>query len=114
MKIEAGGSQRGMPCQDCQVQISQDRIVETVPPEARTGERDSVTEPARKKVRFAIRVEEQTLEGTVVTNSRSTSSSSSSSSSSDSSSSPTAIATSMQVDESNQDSSKRQKSYPWC
>ena len=48
-------------------------------------------------------------EGTFVTNSRSTSSSSSSSSSSDSSSSPTSIATSMQVDESNQDSSKRQK-----
>ena len=66
-------------------------------------------ELARKKDRFAERVGEQTLEGTVVTNSRSTSSSSSSSSSSDSSSSPTAIATSMQVDESKQDSSKRQK-----
>ena len=90
------------------VQIAQDRIVETAPPEARTGERDSVPEPARKKVRFAERVAEQTPEGTVVTNSRSTSSNSSSSSSSDSSSSPTAIATSMQVDESNQDSSKRQ------
>ena len=91
------------------VQIAQDRIVETEPPEARTGERDSVPEPTRKMVRFAERVEEQTHECTVVTNSRSTSSSSSSSSSSDSSSSPTAIATSMQVDESNQDSSKRQK-----
>ena len=66
-------------------------------------------EPARKKDRFAERVEEQTPEGTVVTNSRSTSSSSSSSSSSDSSSNPTAIATSIQVDESNQDSSKIQK-----
>ena len=53
------------------VQIAQDRIVETTPPEARTGERDPVPEPARKKVRFAERVEEQTLEGTVATNSRS-------------------------------------------
>ena len=91
------------------VQIAQNRTVGTTPPEARTGERDSVPEPARKKVRFAERVEEQTLEGTVTTNSPSTSSSSSSSSTSDSSSSPTAIATLMQVDESNQDSSKRQK-----
>ena len=87
------------------VQIAQDRIVETTPPEARTGERDPVPEPARKKVRFAERVEEQTLEGIVATNSRSTSSSSSS----DPSSSQTAIAPSMQVGESNQDSSKRQK-----
>ena len=63
----------------------------------RTGERDSVPELARKEVRFADRVEEQTPEGTVVTNSRSTISSSSSSSSSDSSSSPAQIATSMQV-----------------
>ena len=94
------------------VQIAQDRIVETIPPEARTGERDPVPKPARMKVRFAERVEEQTPEGTVATNSRSTSgssSSSSSSSSSDSNSSHTAFATSMQVDESNQDSSKRQK-----
>ena len=91
------------------VQIAQDRVVETAPPEARTGERDSVPEPARKKVSFAERVEERTPEGTVVTNSRSTSCSSSSSSSSDSSSSPTAIATSMQVDESNQGGSTRQK-----
>ena len=88
------------------VQVAQDRIVETAPREARTGERDSVPEPAREKVRFAERVEEQTLEGTVATNSRSTSSSSSSSSSSESSSSPTAIATSMQVDEINQNISK--------
>ena len=121
--FKAGGSQRGMPCKDCQahdpddnlnqrVQIAQDRIVETTPSEARTGDRVPVPEPARKKVRFAERVEEQTLEGTVATNSRSTSSSSSSSSStssSDSSSSHTMIAPSMQVDESNQDSSKRQK-----
>ena len=35
------------------VQIAQDPIVETTPPEARTGERDLVPEPARKKVRFA-------------------------------------------------------------
>ena len=49
------------------VQIAQDRTVETTSPEARTGERDSVPEPARKKVRFAERVEEQTLEGTVTT-----------------------------------------------
>ena len=80
---------------------------------SRTGERDSVPEPPRKKVRFAERVEEQTFEGTVVANSRSTSSSSSSSSSSsDSSSSPHAIATSMQVDESNQDSSKKDRKLP--
>ena len=93
------------------VQIAQDRIVETAPLEARSGERDSVPEPARKNVRFAERVEEKTPEGTVVTNSRNTSSSSSSSSrsSSNASSSPTAIATSMQVDESNQDSPIRQK-----
>ena len=75
------------------VQIAQDRIVETTLPEARTGERDPVPEPARKKVRFAERVEEQTPEGIVATNSRRA----------------TAIAPSMQVDESNQDSSKRQK-----
>ena len=87
------------------VQIAQDRIVETAPPDARTGERDSVPEPARMEVRFEERVGEQTPEGTVVTTSRSTSSSSSS----DSSSSPIAIATSMQVDESNQDSLKRQE-----
>ena len=37
------------------VQIAQDRIGETTPPEARTGERDLVPEPARKKVRFAER-----------------------------------------------------------
>ena len=87
------------------VQIAQDRIVETTPPEARTGHRDPVPEPARKKIRFAERVEEQTPEGTVATSL----SSSSSSSSSYSSSSQTASVPSMQVDESNQDSSKRQK-----
>ena len=91
------------------VHIVQDRIVETAPPEARTGERDSVPEPVRKKVRFAERVEAQTPEGAVVTTSRSTSSRSSSSSSSSSTSSPTEIATPMQVDESDQDRSKRQK-----
>ena len=64
------------------VQIAQDRIIETVPPEARTGERDPVPEAARKKVRFAQRVEEQAPEGTVAANSRSTSSNSNSSSSS--------------------------------
>ena len=58
------------------VQIAQDRTVETTPSEARTGERDLAPEPARKKVRFAERVEEQTPEGTVGTNSRSASSSS--------------------------------------
>ena len=82
------------------------------PSEARTGERDPVPEPARKKVRFEERVEEQTPEGTVDTNSWSASSSSSSPSSSSSSypsSSETAIASSMQVDESNEDRSKRQK-----
>ena len=86
-------------------QIAQDRIVETTPPEARTGERDPAPEPARKKVRFAERVDEQTPEGTVATSS----SSSSSSSSSCPSSSQTAIVPSMQVDESNEGSSKRQK-----
>ena len=88
------------------VQIAQDQTVEATPPGARTGERDPVPEAARKKVRFAERVEEQTLEGTVGTNSRSASSSSSSPSSSSSSktrSSQTAIAPSMQVDESNED-----------
>ena len=39
------------------VQIAQDRIVETTPLEARTGERDPVPEPARRKVRLAERVE---------------------------------------------------------
>ena len=100
------------------LQIAQDRIVETTPPEARSGERDPVPEAARKKVRFAERVEEQTSESTVATNSRSTSSSSSSSSrssnSDSTSSSQTAIAPSMQVDESNQDSSKKIESYSWC
>ena len=90
------------------VQFAQDRTVEVAPLEARTGERDSVPEPARK-VRFVERVEEKTPEDTVVTNSRCTSSSSSRSPSSDPSSSPTAIDTSMQVDECNQDSSERQK-----
>ena len=55
------------------VQIVQDRTAETTPPEARIGERDPAPEPTRKKVRFAERVEEQTHEGTVATNSRSTS-----------------------------------------
>ena len=41
------------------VQIAQDRIVETAPLEARTGERDSVPEPARRKVRFPERVDER-------------------------------------------------------
>ena len=62
------------------------------------GEQDSVPEPARKKVRFAERVEEQTPEGTVTAIPQSTNSSS-----------PTTTATSMQVDESDQDRSKRQK-----
>ena len=74
------------------VQIAQDRTVEVASLEARTGERDSVPEPARK-VRFAELVEEKTPEDTVVTNSRCTSSSSSRSPSCDPSSSPTAIAT---------------------
>ena len=42
------------------VRIAQDRIVETTPPEARTGERDPVPEPARSRVTFAERIEEQT------------------------------------------------------
>ena len=87
------------------VQIAQQRFVATAPSEAQAGERDSVLEPARKKVRFAERVEEETPEGTVTTIPRSTSCSSSSSSSSK----PTTIATSMQVDESDQDRSTRQK-----
>ena len=58
------------------VQIAQQRIVETAPSEAQAGERDSVPEPARKKVRFAERVEEQTPEGTVTAIPQSTSSSS--------------------------------------
>ena len=88
------------------VQIAQDRTVEATPPETRTGERNPVPEAARKKVRFAERVEEQIPEGTVGTNSRSASSSSSSPSSS--SSSTQTIALSMQIDESNEDRSERQ------
>ena len=60
------------------VQTAQDRIVETTLPEARIGERDPVPEPARKKVRFAERAEDQTPKGTVATNSRTSCSSSSS------------------------------------
>ena len=86
------------------VQIAQDRTVEAALPEARTGERDPAPEPAREKVGFAERIKAQTPEGTG-TNSRSASSSSSSYPSS----SQTAIAPSMQVDESNEDRSKRQK-----
>ena len=54
-----------MSCKDCQardrqrVQTAQERVVETVPPEVKAGERDSVLEPERKKVRFAERVEDQ-------------------------------------------------------
>ena len=54
--------------------------------EAQARERDSVSEPPRKKVRFAEQVEEQTPEDTAAT-----------------------ISSSMQVDESDQDRSKRQK-----
>ena len=43
------------------VQFAQQRVVETAP----SGERDSVAELTRKKVRFAERVEERTPEGTV-------------------------------------------------
>ena len=86
------------------VQIAQQRIVGTAPSEAQAGERDSLSELARKKVRFAERVEEQTAEGSVPVIPRSTNSSSSICSSS----SPTTIATSMQVDESDQDRAKRQ------
>ena len=46
------------------VQFAQQRIVDTVPSEAQAGEGDSVPEPARKKVRFAEQVEEQTPEDT--------------------------------------------------
>ena len=86
------------------VQISKDRFVKTTPPEARTGEGDPVLEPERKVIRFAEGVKEQTPEGLVGTSSRSTSSSSSSSSISQ-----TAIAPSMQLDETNEDHSKTQK-----
>ena len=58
------------------VQIAQQRIVETAPSEAHAGERDSAPELARKKVRFAERVEEQTAEVSVTTIPQSTSSSS--------------------------------------
>ena len=83
------------------VQIAQQRIVETAPSEAQAEERDSLLEAPRKKVRFAERVEEQTPEGAVIAIPQSTSSSSSSS--------PTTIATSMQIVESDQDRSERQK-----
>ena len=72
----------------------QQRIVETAPSEAQAG-------GTRFCAGFAERVEEQTAEGTATTIPQSTSSSSNSS--------PTTIATSMQVDESDQDRSKRQK-----
>ena len=98
---------------DQRVQIVQHRILETALSEARAGERDPAPELVQEKVRFAERVEEQTPEGTVVTHSQSTTSSSSSSSSSSSISSPTTIAASMQVDESDQDSSKKTESQPW-
>ena len=74
---------------------------------ARTVRHMTAGDDLNQRVQIA-QDELQTPEGTVVTNSRSTSSSSSSSSS-DSRGSPTEIATSMQVDESNQDSSKKQK-----
>ena len=45
------------------VQILKQHIDDTAPSEAQAGERDSVLEPARKKFRFAERVEEQTPEG---------------------------------------------------
>ena len=45
------------------MQIAQQRIVETAPSEAPAGERDSVLEPAQKKVRFAARVEKQAPDG---------------------------------------------------
>ena len=80
-------------------------IVETAQSEAQGGERDSVPERARKKVRFAERVAEQTPEGTVTAIAQSTSSSSTSS--------PTTIATSMQVDASDQDRSKNTQSCAW-
>ena len=67
----------------------------------------------KKVIRYAERVENK-FEGIVVTNSRSASSSSSSRYSSDYSSSPDSIASSMQVDESNQDSSKAQNVILWC
>ena len=78
-------------------QVAQQRIVDTVPSEAQARERDSVSEPPRKKVRFAEQVEEQTLEDTATTIPQNPSSSS------------TTFASSMQVDESDQDRSKRQK-----
>ena len=78
-------------------QVAQQRIVDTVPSEAQARERDSVSEPPRKKVRFAEQVEEPTPEDTATTIPQNPSSSS------------TTFATSRQVDESDQDRSKRQK-----
>ena len=78
-------------------QVAQQRIVDTVPSEAEARERDSVPEPPRKKVRFTEQVEEQTPEDTATTIPQNPSSSS------------TTFASSRQVDESDQDRSKRQK-----
>ena len=87
------------------VHIAQNRTVEAAPIEARTGERDLLSESARK-VRFTERVE-QISEDTVGDNSRNVSSSPSSSSSSFPSSSQKAIAPSTQIDENNEDRSKK-------
>ena len=89
------------------VQIAQDRIVGTAPLEARTGERDSVPEPARKKVRFAERVEEQIPEGTLSLQIHAAAVRAAVPVPIPEA--PTAIATSTQVGESNQDSSKDRK-----
>ena len=78
------------------VQIAQQRIFDRAPPE----------QPPKKKVRSEDQVEEQTSEA------HSTSSSSLASIPQNPSSSSTTITTPMQVDESDQDLSKRQKTMP--
>ena len=78
------------------VQIAQQRMVDRAPPE----------QPPQKNVRFEDQVEEQTSEA------HSTSSSSLASIPQNPSSSSTTITTPIQVDESDQDLSKRQKTMP--
>ena len=85
------------------VQVAQQRMVDRVPPDAQTG--DPVQEPPQKKVRFEEQVEEQTSEGPQYHSTPIPQNPSSRSTSSNSTTRPT----STQVDESDQDCSKRQR-----
>ena len=80
------------------VQVAQQRLVDRATPEAQTG--NLAQEPPQNKVRFEELVEEQASEGIAASLPHNPSSMS------------TTIPTSMQVDESDQDRSKRQKTMP--